>query len=166
MANRSLLALLAITGCTLAGTASAEAASTTYCVQKPSCVGIDKVGVQAALSAADGTPDSDRIEVGPGTFVDSNPYHYAGSATNTVTIVGAGADATRLVTSRLGPATTFTLRNGTVSDLEIVGPSSGAIQDMLVALDLSGLAERVKVTGGFCGVVIRAGATLRHSVVQ
>jgi hypothetical protein len=135
-------------------------------VQNPSCVGTDKSDVQSALSAAEATPDADRVAVGPGTFVDSEPYHYAGSVTNTVTLVGAGADATRLVSTKNGPHTTLTFGNGTVSDLEVVGPPSGAIQDLLVALDLGGLAERVKVTGGFGGVILRSGATVRHSVVS
>jgi uncharacterized membrane protein len=148
-----------------AAAAPAQAASTTYCVQKPSCIGVDKVGVQSALASAQANPGPDRVEIGQGTFASSDAYQYLGSGANTLTLVGEGAGATRLVNTAGGTVTTLSVVNATVSDVEIVGPQGFSIVDTPIALDLDGTAHHVKVTGGYTGVVLRNGAILRDSTV-
>jgi hypothetical protein len=64
----------------------AAAHAATYCVAKPACVaggGIDKGSdLQAALTAAQGSPDADVVEIGATTLTGN--FHYAGNTTKPV----------------------------------------------------------------------------------
>src|SRR3954466_14479305 len=162
--GRSLIAAVVSAGCICVGAAPAQAASTTYCVQKPSCSGTPKTGLQGALDSAQNHPGPDRIEVGQGTFASSDPYHYLGSGANTLDLVGSGTALTRLLNTSSGDITTLSVVNATVSGLEIVGPA-GTVTDFPTALDLDGTAHDIVTTGGFTGVVLRNGAVLRSSEV-
>jgi hypothetical protein len=148
-----------------AGSVPASAFSITYCVQKPACAGTDKTDLQEALNAAKAAPGPDRIELGQGTFSSAGGYAYSDAGTNTVEIVGEGAGVTRLVNTMSGTGSTLVLLNGTVSDLEVVGPAGEPNADFTTALWLQGAAERVKVTGGFLGVRLEDDSQLRDSVV-
>jgi hypothetical protein len=158
----TIAAAVACTGF-LAGAIPANAA--TYCVQKPSCVGTDKSELQAALDAAKLAPGPDRIEIGQGTFSSPDPYEYSAVGANTVDVIGVGPAGTRLVNTASGSITTLSLLRGSVSDLEVVGPAGFDIAATPIALTLTGTAQRVKVTGGFSGVHLESGASLRDSVV-
>src|SRR5215213_5489318 len=148
-----------------AGSVPASAFSITYCVQKPSCAGTDKPDLQAALNAAKTAPGPDRIEIGEGTFASPYPYEYSDGGSNTVELVGEGAGATRLVNTTTGTSMTLALLNGSVSDLEVVGPVGNDNADFPTALWLLGTATRVKVTGGFLGVRLEGGSQLRDCIV-
>jgi hypothetical protein len=162
--KRFICAVAAVTGA-LATASPAMAAPNTYCVAKPECEGIDVVGFQSALNAAKMHLGRDRIELGATSFSSPNEYSYVAVGHNSVEIVGAGAGETSIRTTKPGSATTLTLSRGSVSDVEIKGPPSNAIGDFTVALDLTGHAERVKLTGGFVNLSLAKGASIDHSTL-
>src|SRR5919204_4345076 len=88
--------------------ASAHAAL--YCVAEPSCVGGTNVGSDAsalatALSTAQGTSVADEVDIGPGTFSTAGGFSYStGTASNTLTLKGAGIGQTIIGSSTTGTA--------------------------------------------------------------
>jgi len=123
---------------------AASAAAGTYCVQDPACVvagGVDEPTIAAALAGAGGTDGLDRVEIGPGTFVEGGLVAGTG---NPVEIVGDGVGST--VIASPGEPTGVALWLGdpasSVSDLSIVLPARGGQQ----GLATNGMARRVAVT--------------------
>ena len=165
MGPKRIICAVAVVAGALATASPAMAAPNTYCVGKPSCSGIVVGTLQSALDQAKAHAGSDTVELGAGDFTTASSYTYLGSILNPVTIKGEGAGQTRLLTTQSGTVTTLTLRRGVISDLEVVGPPSPGIADFAVALDLTGLGERLKLTGGWVNVILGAGANLRQSTL-
>ena len=96
LARRLALAAV-VTAVMLVPTALAHAA--TYCVNAPSCAGVNEPDLQTALTAAMGTTSqADTVQVGdPGPPTGSGwGYSDGGHAANQVDIVGAGPSNTVL----------------------------------------------------------------------
>jgi hypothetical protein len=163
--KRFMCAVAAAVPCVLAAASPAVAAPHTYCVLDPSCVGTDVAGFQQALDAAKMHIGRDRVELGPTSFTTATKFSYAAAGHNSVDIVGAGSGETKIKTSQGGSATTLEINRGSVSDVEIEGPPSNGVGDFTVALDLTGHAERVRITGGWVNVVLAAGASIDHSTL-
>ena len=158
---------LAASAAFLISAGGAQAASTTYCVAAPGCTGTDVAGLQNALDWAQGTPEPDRLEIGPGEyFPGPGKFTYAGSATNTLDIVGAGRDQTHLVFTS-NSASLLVLDYADVSDLEVHGASPDtAFPNRPAAIDIAhGTARRLEVTNGVSGALLHDGAALAASHV-
>src|SRR3954470_16024349 len=160
--KRIICGLAAAAG-VLATADPAMAAANTYCVAKPACDGIASASFQTALNSAKAHPGIDRVELGAGDFSSATPYTYLGTAHNPVNIVGEGASQTRILTSKAGPETTLTLRRGSISDVEVVGPPGAAVGDYAVVLNLTGRGERLKLTGGWISVILGKNSKLLSS---
>lgn len=150
--RRLLLGGLLAVAATLALPSLASAA--VYCVHGP-CVGVPKASVQAAIDAANLTPERDRVNVGAG--LHEEPQFYANTP---VDIVGAGnspGGTVLLGTESLGPAAPYQVQDSsaTISDLAVSRPGFASVQGLLLA----GAAENV-------GVIIDAGATNASAVLM
>lgn len=138
--------------------APAAAGATTYCVSKPSCVsagGLGEPDLQTALTAAAGSPGSDRVELGPGFYSRAAGFSYV--AADPVQIVGNGAQgdwtgsATVLGDGTFNPSsetvlTVLSSTPSTVSDLAIQLPSGTGSSNTGLALN-GATADGVTVRG-------------------
>lgn len=151
--------VIALAGCSCL---AAPAGATEFCVQPADgCAGGQKPTLQAALNAAlaSAGPDTVRLPAGtvpgPGSYASANPD-------NTVSVVGAGRDAT-VVTSATSTVTDYSLdlgNNATVSDLTLK-QFSPAVPNQK-QLSLIGTADRVGLASSVpVGVSVISG-TARH----
>jgi hypothetical protein len=164
--RRSSLIATGITAFTV-GVLPASASAETFCVEDPACSGAPHGTVKAAFEAAvDNGPGPDRIQIGAGTFSESNLIDSGGSP---LTIVGAGP-ATVITRPPAPNVGILRLRNpdSTVSGLTLSVPDGGP---NMVGLELSGgaSADRVAVTAdaGANDVegVLLVGGRLERSIV-
>jgi hypothetical protein len=170
--RRILLAVAAVSACSLGATA-ATASADTYCVSDAACVSAGGTGgfagLQPALDQAKAHVGPDVVKVGAGTF-SAGPYAYTdGSGANPVQLQGAGAGSTTLTMPAVSGKTVLYLRsNSTVSDLGIVIPYSS---DIGIDMPDVGTARRVKVVSsdpqylGIVGIHLYGG-TVDHSTVD
>lgn len=128
-------------------TSAGAAEAATYCVAKPECVaagGIDKgTDFKAAVSAAAGTVDPDRVELGAGTFTGWIYYNGA----SRLDVVGAGRGSTTIVKDPAQAVSSPILGlhgNATVRDLTVA--ITGTHREGL-ELHAGALAEHVDITG-------------------
>jgi hypothetical protein len=118
----------------LALPASALADGNVYCVEstfvasKPGCSAV-YIDVQSALTAAYTSANEDTVQIGPGTFYasSSSDFYYDGGSSlrNTVSIVGAGRGATKLV--RTAPGVVLDVKSAQASSIRdlTVAPAAG-----------------------------------------
>ena len=148
-----LLALLAAVAALWAVPSIASA--TDYCVANQACVdagGVPENDIQSALNAAKNvTFGNDRVLIGEGDFTTPSTYYYdTASSLNTVQIIGAGRDKTRLHSTTTTPfSTTLSLTGqskSSVSDLTVVSPDP-IPNGYFHALELTGAASRIGVEG-------------------
>jgi PKD repeat protein len=143
----------------------------TYCVhQGPfQCSGLDEGGnLQAALTAAEGSPGPDSVFVGAGTY--QGPFTYLNA--EKLAIYGSGAHSTTLTapagaqeTMKLTPPTDVGSNSISNVDVEVPATPSGA------ALEYAGVADDVLVTNPHnaadaVGVAMRGNSILEHSNVS
>jgi hypothetical protein len=136
-----------------------------FCVNSAQCGPANTLpDLQTALDAAVFNDSPDRVFVGPGTYTAANGYSYDGSigGDNSLELIGAGRDATKLV-STTQHSTVLRLVGAKVRDLTLEGPQ-GDTGDAALALDDS-LAQNVSVLAQDTGVVLANGATLEDSKV-
>jgi hypothetical protein len=160
------LALALVTLAVLA--LATDAAATTYCVAKPSCVtkgGTSEPDVQSALDAADANPGPDQVEIGPGTF-DSGPAGYVADSDNDVFVLGSFEPT--VLENDGGTVFKLGSRNSSLVNVTLTFRTSNTS-----ALDLSGHAFTVRINGetgrsstsvGY-GVLLRGGAVFDASAV-
>ncbi len=151
----------------------ASASADTFCVQKPTCAGMDvPAGLQAALDLAGNHAGPDRIELGPTPTPLSGPFQYVGGGP--LELVGAGVGVSRLTQPGVNPgyATVLLLAGQnaavTVSDLSVELPAGHEGRGL--RLGPLATAHDVKVKGvaqtkDAIGVMLDGG-TLRDATVD
>ncbi len=143
---------------------TAPAGATTYCVAPATgCGGGDHPTLAGALTAASNSAGADDVRLGAATYVDG-PWSYVdNSATNPVTIRGAGFLQSQLNSSAAGPPT-LTLVNGNADNVIVGTPTAGAnpVALQLVAGTLSN--SQVLVAANGLGINAEA-AVIDHSSI-
>jgi hypothetical protein len=166
-----ILAAIGVTSALLAAPALAHA-TTTYCVDKPSCEtagGTHENTLDDALSAAQSSGSRDRIEIGPGTYDNTSPANIPAG----VDIVGSGSGPGGTLLTRSDTSTyNFAFKLTTASPSTI---SSLAVQvpNALAPLGFDTNAQMTDVTVDVAsgvtygtGVNIRPDGSLSHSTVN
>jgi hypothetical protein len=129
---------------------AAAANATTYCVGSyPGCSGTSEPTLQAALTASEGTPGSDSVFIGDGTYTGPFTWDPSG-VSGTLAIIGHSQTATHLtVPAPPSPTSATVLKLGSdsnsavasVSDLGFTIPSGS-----VTGLQTSGNVSSVTVT--------------------
>lgn len=111
---------------------AAPASAATFCVSAPGCTGTTQPDLQAALDAAEANSESDRIEIGPGTFVaPATGFVYEEPDEHDLDLVGAGAGVTIL-----DPAPSVTASDDFYDTLGVAADDT-LISDLTVRRDTS-----------------------------
>jgi hypothetical protein len=131
----SVLSLVAI---------GSSAGAQTFCVRDSACVlggGVDEPTIAAAIDAARALDGGDRIQLGPGTFEETQ---LTVGAASTVEIVGAGVDRTVIAPPDYPSQTALIVRSpgSSVSDLSFALPARSAV----IAIRAHCAIRRVAVT--------------------
>ncbi len=149
----------ALAGCCLL---AVPAGATEFCVQPADgCAGGQKPTIQQALNAALAAAGHDTVRLPAGTVLGPGSYDSA-NPDNTVSVVGAGRDAT-FVTSVTSTALDYSLdlQNGaTLSDLTLK-QFSPAVPDQ-GQLWLEGTAERIGLSSTVSNAASTISGTIRH----
>jgi hypothetical protein len=168
---------LAAAGAVVALALAPSAFAHDYCVANPACVGAggtNELSVEAALAAADGGSDSDRVLIGAGTFTAPTTGGYEGGQGGPVEMIGAGPGSTTLT----GPTdTVYVLRIGPlpgsrVSNLSLRIPPSAVNTTKTGLHAVSATADHLTITadpgaGTYAvGADLFTGAILQDSTVD
>ncbi len=131
---------------TLIFVSAAPAAATTYCVAPATgCGGGQQPTLAAGLSAALANSGADVVQLGATTYNDG-PWSYSdGTGTNPVTVRGAGALNSQLVSFTSGA--TLSLTNGSVDNAVIANGTSGGVGLSLQVGTLSNSIVQVPANG-------------------
>lgn len=147
----------------------------TYCVEKPSCTGLD-VTLAGGLTEAAGSPDDDRIEIGAVTLPPAS-YAYAPAIdAGGLQIVGSGRTATILQNQPASDKPALKVLRGPggnalkITALGVRLSTSG--ETFAYAIQTAGVVEDVAVTtagavaGNMIAVELQADGVLRSSSVS
>jgi hypothetical protein len=136
---------------------AAPAGATTYCVDPATgCGGGDFSTLGAALTAASSNAGADDVQLGAANYMDG-PWTYSDlTATNPVTIRGAGQRDSRLISASGGP--TLSLTNGSADNVAVFAPVGGDAVS-ITAGTLSNSSVYVSTNGHG---VNATGATIDH----
>jgi hypothetical protein len=163
------LALCVLVAAAIAALTAPAALATDYCVApNTSCGGTNVATLEAALDAADDSPDSDRIFLGAATYTAAaaSGFSYAASI-SPVEIAGQGVGKTVLTSPVGGSNRVLKVIAGpgsSIHDLTVRLPQNAATG--LAGVETSGLAQRIAVEEAATQVNFRFGVRLTGGALE